>query len=156
MMRAPCRISARVLCLGLLCLCLQACGGPAGGPEDAIRSWVSNGHEAAEQKDRRVLVKMISPKYKDGRGNSRDDIESLFRLYFLRQNKVALITSIEELDVYGDSAARLVLAVGLAGTNDNVFGFSADAYRFEMDFELDDDDWLLMSARWGELGGDLH
>ena len=77
-------------------------------------------------------------------------------MYFMRQNKVALITSIEELDVYGDSAARLVLAVGLAGTNDNVFGFSADAYRFEMDFELDDDDWLLMSARWGEIGGDLH
>jgi hypothetical protein len=99
---------------------------------------------------------MISPAYTDARGNSRDDIENLFRLYFLRQNKVALITRIEELSVFGDSAAELVLAVGMAGTNDGTFGFSADAYRFEMQFELQDDEWLLTSARWGELGDDLH
>ena len=98
---------------------------------------------------------MISPNYTDGRGNSRDDIEDRFRIYFLRQNKVALVTRIEELNVYADSAAELVLSVGMAGTNDGVLGFSADAYRFEMEFELEDDEWLLTSARWGELGGDL-
>ena len=148
--------AVRILCSGLVFACLVSCGGPAEGPEEAIRSWVSHGKEAAEAKNRRALVGMISHAYVDGRGNSRDDIENLFRLYFLRQQSVALITRIEELDVYGDSAARLVLAVGMAGRNDNVFGFSADAYRFEMEFERDDDEWLLMSARWGEFGGDLH
>jgi hypothetical protein len=133
-----------------------ACGGPVEGPEQALRSWVSQGRELAEAKDRRALVDMISPAYTDARGNSRDDIENLFRIYFLRQHKVALITRIEELDVYGDSAAELVLTVGMAGTNDSAFGFSADAYRFEMEFERDDNEWLLTSARWGEIGGDLH
>ena len=146
----------RILCSGLLYACLAACGGPAEGPEQAIRAWVNHGHEAAEAKDRRALVDMISPAYADGRGNSRDDIENLFRLYFLRQHTVALIPRIEDLDIYDDSAARLVLAVGMAGRNDNVLGFSADAYRFEMEFERDDDEWLLTSARWGEFGGDLH
>lgn len=146
----------RLLFAVLVYASLSACGGPAEGPEEAIRSWVRQGHEAAEAKDRRALVALISPAYTDARGNSRDDIENMFRLYFLRQHKVALISRIEELEVYGDTAAMLVLSVGMAGTNDNVLGFSADAYRFQMEFELQDDEWLLTSARWGEFGRDLH
>ena len=150
------RILGRYLAVGLLCLGLAACGGSVEGPEQAIRAWVSKGEELAEAKDRRALVDMISESYTDARGNNRDDIENMFRVYFLRQNKVVLITNIEELNVYGDSAARLVLSVGMAGTNEGTLGLSADAYRFEMEFELEDDKWLLTSARWGELGEELH
>jgi len=156
MMSMPSGITARFLISAFLCACLPACSGPAEGPDEAIRSWVRQGQELAEAKDRRGLVDMISPNYTDARGNSRDDIENMFRIYFLRQNKVALITRIEELNTFADSAAELVLTVGMAGTNDGTFGFSADAFRFEMEFELDDDEWLLTSARWGELGDDLH
>ncbi len=141
---------------GLVSVLLSACGGPEQGPEESLREWVRQGHEAAEARDRGALVEMIAPGYTDARGNSRDDIEDMFRFYFLRQQKVALITRIEELEVYEDTAARLVLAVGMAGTNDNVLGFSADAYRFEMEFERQADEWLLTSARWGEFGGDLR
>jgi len=147
---------ARWLVPGLVCVWLSACGGPAEGPEEAIRSWVRAGQEAAEAKDRSALVDMIAHGYTDARGNSRDDIEDMFRFYFLRQQKVALMTRIEELQVYDDTAAMLVLTVGMAGTNDSVLGFSADAYRFEMEFEQQNDEWLLTSARWGELGEDLH
>jgi len=156
MMATPSTNPARWLISGLVCVWLTACGGPAEGPEQALRSWVSQGQELAEAKDRRALVDMISPSYTDSRGNGRDDIEKLFRMYFLRQHKVALITRIEELNVYDESAAQLVLAVGMAGTNDSTFGFSADAYRFEMELELDHEEWLLTSARWGELRGDLR
>ena len=117
---------------------------------------MQQGHEAVEQKERRTLVKMISRAYTDARGNSRDNIENLFRLYFLRQHNIGLLTRIEELHVIGDSAAELVLVVAMAGTNDGVFGFSADAYRFEMELEFDGDEWLLIAARWGEIGGDVH
>jgi len=146
----------RYILFAFLCAAVVACGGPVEGPEEAIRSWVRQGQEAAEAKDRRALVKMIAPAYTDARGNSRDELEDMFRFYFLKQQRVALITRIEELEVFADSAAKLVLAVGMAGTNDNVLGFSADAYRFEMELELQDDEWLLTSARWGEFGGDLR
>jgi hypothetical protein len=156
MMAAPSGIYLRIVIAGLTGALLCACGDPAQGPEEALRSWVSQGQQFAAAKDRRALVDMISPTYTDARGNSRDDIENMFRFYFLRQQSVALITRIEELRVYDDSAAELVLAVGMAGTSEGTFGFSADAYRFEMEFERDDDEWLLTSARWGEFGGDLH
>ena len=146
----------RYLAVCLAGVWLGACGGPVEGPEEALRTWVRQGEEFAEARDRGELVDMISPNYTDARGNSRDDIENLFRLYFLRQHKVALITRIEEIEVYGGSAAKLVLSVGMAGKNDGTFGFSADAFQFEMEFELDDDEWLLTSARWAELGDELH
>ena len=150
------RIRFRSSVVALTAVYLCACGGPATGPEEEIRAWVRHGQEAAEAKDRRALIGMMAPSYTDARGHSRDDVNDLFRFYFLRQQKVALLTRIEELDVYDGTAARLVLAVGMAGTNDNVLGFSADAYRFEMELERHHDEWLLMSARWGEFGGDLR
>lgn len=146
----------QTLAVAAVSLWLAGCGGPTQGPEAALRAWVAQGEELAEAKDRRGLVAMISPGYVDGRGNSRDDIGDLFRLYFLRTQSVALITSIDELNVYGDDAGEIVLTVGMAGTHDGTFGFSADAYRFEMELERNGDDWLLMSARWGEVGEDMR
>ncbi len=142
--------------LGLTCSWLVACGDPPPPPEEAVRAWVVQGEQATKDKDRRALVKMISPAYTDGRGNSRDDMGNLFRLYFLRMHSFTLLTRIDDIRVFGDSAAELDLTVGMAGTNDGVLGFSADAYRFEMELERDGDDWLLISARWGETGGKIH
>lgn len=102
------------------------------------------------------MLDMISPAYTDSRGNSREDIGNMMRFYFLRQDKVVLITHVDELDVIDDSAAELALQVGMAGSNDNALGFSADAYRFEMELVRDGDDWLLIAARWGGLGNDVH
>ena len=35
-------------------------------------------------------------------------------------------------------------------------GIRADAYNFELELENTDDEWMLIGARWGEVGGDLH
>jgi hypothetical protein len=146
----------RTLCtISVALLALAACGEPPSEPEEELRAWVAAGVEAAENKERRSLVGMISESYADGRGNERSDIENLLRVYFLRQNKIGLLPNIEEITVYGDTAAELVLTVGMAGTNDGVLGFSADAYRFELELEKDGDDWQLIAARWGELGDEL-
>ena len=136
-------------------LALSACGGPPSAPEEAIREWVRSGVTAAEAKERRRLVDMISPAYADARGNQRDGIENILRWYFLRMNSVQLVTSIEDITVIGDTAAEVVLKVAMAGTHDGALGFSADAYRFSLELERDGDDWQLISARWGELGKEM-
>ena len=135
---------------------LAACGGPGSAPEEELRAWVAEGIDAAGNKERRELVGMISSAYKDARGNERSDIDNMLRVYFLRQHKVALLSNIEEITVYDETAAKVVLKVGMAGTNDGVLGFSADAYRFALELEKDGDEWLLIAARWGELGDELR
>ncbi len=135
---------------------LLGCSESDVGPEEQIRRWIARGQIAAEQKERGSLLDMISPAYADARGNGRGDIENMFRLYFLRQNSITLLTSIKEIRIIGDSAAEVELRVGMAGSNEGVLGFSADAYDFALELELDGDDWQLISARWGELGRELH
>lgn len=146
--------NVRALAAALLCLGLQACGEPPPPPEQAIREWVADGQRLAEDKDRNALIDMISPSYTDARGNERQDIENMLRLYFLRQNNIQLLTRINDIRIFGDTAAELDLTVGMAGTNDGALGFSADAYNFELELILDDDEWLLTTARWGKVGRD--
>ena len=140
----------------MLCSVQAACNAPPSEPEQELRDWVTRGVQAAEDRQRRALVAMISPAYADARGNRRDDIENRLRAYFLRMNTVQLITAIEEISVIGDSAAEIVLKAGMAGTHDGVLGFSADAYRFAFELQRQDGEWLLISARWAELGKELR
>lgn len=135
---------------------LLGCSEPDAGPEEQVGLWIARARIAAEQKDRGALLDMISPAYADARGNDRGDIENMLRFYFLRQNSIKLLTSIDEIRIMGASAAEVELSVGMAGSNDGVLGFSADAYDFALELELDGDDWQLISARWGRLGKEPH
>lgn len=146
----------RLTLTAIACAVLGACGDSAGGVEDQIQAWIDRGHEAAESKDRGELVDMISPTYADTRGNSRDDIENLFRFYFLRTNKVALLVNVDDIEVMDDTAAAVMLTVGMGATTDSALGFNADAYQFALELENDGDEWLLVSGRWNDLGGELR
>ncbi len=150
-MTAATRFATRSL-PALMLLTLAACGGDGTSPEDQVRAWLASMEEAAEAKDRGEVMAGISTRYADGRGNSREEIDKLLRVYFLRSNTVTLLTSIDDITVIGDSAATVDLTVGMAGTNDSALGISADAYRFELELEAEGDDWELISARWAPMG----
>lgn len=140
----------------LLWALVSACSGPQGTQEDALRAWVERAERAAGEKDRGTIVDMISPSYADARGNDRDAIDRMIRVYFLRQRDIALLTTINDITVRGETAAVVDVTAGMAGTNSGTFGFRADTYRFELELEVHDGEWLLIGARWGELGGDLR
>ena len=146
----------RPLFTALLATGLVSCGGAPGSAEQQLRAWVDRGHEAAERKDRGALVNMISPTYSDARGNSRDDIENLFRFYFLRAKKVGLLVSIDDIEVFDDSAAQVMLTVAMGATTDSVLGFNADAYEFELELENVGEEWLLVSGRWSDVGNEMR
>jgi hypothetical protein len=149
-------ITSRLLLVGLLASGVAGCGEPPTPPEEAVRAWVSQGNQLAQDKDRGALMDMVSDDYADPRGNRRADIENMFRLYFLRAHDIKLLTRIDDVRIIGESAAELDLTVGMAASHDGVLGFSADAYKFEMELVRDGDEWLLISGRWGEVGGDIH
>ena len=146
----------RNVILSIACLALAACGEPEESPEQQIRDWIARGETAAEGKDRGELLDMISPGYADARGNDREQIGDLLRVYFFRQNSIALLVDVDEITVNADTAALVNLTVGMAGTNAHAPGLRADAYNFEFELQKPDDDWLLIGARWGSLGRGLH
>lgn len=146
----------RPLLAALLAAAVASCGGSSDSPEQQLRAWVDRGHEAAERKDRDALVQMISPAYSDARGNSRADIENLFRYYFLRANRVGLLVRVDDIEVFEDTAAQVSLTVAMGATTDSAPGFNADAYEFELELEKAADEWLLVSGRWNDVGNGLH
>jgi hypothetical protein len=150
------RLTRTLFTVVLLACLAPGCSKSPSAPEEELRAWVNRGVEAAENKERRELMGMVAMAYADGRGNERDDIDGLLRVYFFRQNNITLLPKIEEITIYDHSAGKIVMTVGMAGTNDGVLGFSADAYRFALELEKDADEWQLISARWGELGDELR
>ena len=102
------------------------------------------------------MLEKISEAYADARGNTRKDLGDTLLVYFLRQQSLAFVSTIDEIAMSGDTAAELLLTVAMAGTNEGSFGLSADAYRFELELENIDSEWFLIGAKWGELGHDLH
>jgi hypothetical protein len=135
---------------------VTACSGSAAGPEEVLRVWVDEMEYAAEDMDRSAMLDRISGNYADARGNSRKDIGDTLFVYFLRQKNVAIVSTIDQITISDGSAAELILTVAMAGTNDGALGLSADAYRFELELEKLKSEWLLIGARWGELGHDLR
>lgn len=145
----------RVTAVGMLLAMLSACEPPTDA-ETALREWVARGEAAAHREDRRELLSMISPAYADARGNSRDEIDRMLRLLFLRQDDIRVVTHIEAINLYGETAADMTLTTGMAGSDDSLLGMRAEAVRFEFELEHDGTDWLLAGARWGELGEELR
>lgn len=137
-------------------LFLVSCGGPAVGPEQQLRQWIADAEAAAEEKDRRTLLSMISEHYIDARGNDVEEIDRLLRFYFLRQQTVNLATVIDEIAVSGGTAADIRVTIGSMGLDQSAIGFDADAYKFHFELENNGDEWLLMGARWARLGDELR
>ncbi len=145
----------RLACLSAAALAAGACSAPA-PPEEALRNWVAAAEAAVEDRDHGALLARVSPDYADARGNDRDAVGRTLRWWLLRQKRIGLLVDIDEMSVMRDSAAEVSLTVGMAAVNDRALGLSADAYRFELELEKRGDDWLLIGARWGELGQDMR
>jgi len=147
----------RLLAITALTLAFASgCGGPSAGPEAQIRQWLIAAQDAAEAQQRRKLMGMVSAAYRDARGNSRSEVETKLRAYFFRQESVNLVASIDELRVFGDTAAEVDVTIGLTGKNDGVLGFSASAYNMSLELQQEDGDWMLIAARWGRVGDKLE
>ena len=146
----------RLITVCMISAMLAACGAPTAGPEEALRQWLADAEAAAEDLDRRGLVAMVSENYADGRGNDRDAVNKLLRLYFLRQRSVVLVMKIDELTVIGDTAAEILVTAAGVGMTTRALGVNADAYQFSLELEKEDDEWMLIGARWGEPGQELH
>ena len=147
----------RILIFSFICALLAGCGGgPEAGPEEALRAWVDAAEAAAEDKDRQGLQDLIAENYADSRGNDYQQIGNMLRFYFLRQKSVGFVTNINDIAVMGDTAALVNLTVVMAGTNANALGVRADAYNFELELENTDDEWMLIGARWGEVGREMR
>ena len=140
-------------------VCLMGCSRSVETPEQRIRSWLYGIEQASRQKDVKALKSAVSPAYRDEVGRSADDIRGLITYHYLRQQRVYLLTRIEELRLTSPQDAELVVLAGLAGTplpdRGALREIRADVYRFELRLkEGGRGEWRVTSGAWRPAGID--
>jgi len=117
-------------------------------PEEAIQARLDSAVAAVEERDTGYFRDLISDAFVDARGLSRDDAINRLRGLFLRYPRIRVISGFEEIQLRGEGAAQVVVTAGLSGDQGKpLVGFSADLYRFELEFALEaDDEWRVIGA----------
>jgi len=100
---------------------------------------------------------LIGPAYLDSRGNDRDQIIGLLRGYFIANQKVEVVSRVDEVVLEGQDAAHAIVHAGMLGQRagaELLGGIDADLYRFELELVNDGGEWQIIGATWGRALGE--
>ncbi len=153
--RKAARPAVRVAAPLCVVLALAACGGEPAAPEEQIRALVDRTVDAAGDGDVSGVADALHPDYRDARGNDRAAIVRLLRLQLLRGGSLVVLPDIEQVEVHGSDAARVRMTVRFAGADLRRLSLDGGARRVELDL-VRDEDWRVISARWGRLDRTLR
>jgi hypothetical protein len=134
----------------LLALCLAACG-PGETPESQVRAVVARGEMAAEARDLSGLMDLVSPKYQDGQGASREDLKQYLRGYLVTHQSIHLLVKVDSVEFPYKDMAKVSLTLGTLGRDAvaaSTFDLAGDVYDVDLEFQLDDGHWRVTRARW--------
>ena len=141
---------------GALAVALVAgCG--AGDPETEIRALLAAAEEAAEGRDTGFFGDLVGSAYRDAQGNDREQLLRMVRGYFIANQRIEIVSRVDEVVLEGADAARAVVHAGMLGqrSGGELFaGVDADLYRFELELVNDGGDWQIIGADWKRALGD--
>ena len=135
----------------------SAAGCGASDPELEIRALLAAAEEAAEARDAGFFAELLGTSYRDARGNGRDEALRMIRGYFIANQRVAIVSSVDEVRLEGADAARAVVHAGMLGQRSGaglIAGVDAELYRFELELVNDDGDWRIIGATWSRALGE--
>jgi hypothetical protein len=136
---------------------MSVLGCAASDPEREIRALLAAAEEAAEARDAGFFGDLLGASYQDARGNDRDAALRMIRGYFIANQRVEIVSRVDEVRVEGADAARAVVHAGMVGQRAGgglVPGVDADLYRFELELVNDDGDWRIIGASWSRALGE--
>jgi hypothetical protein len=148
----------KVLVLGAVLAmgAVAGCGG-ASDPEAEIRALLAQAEEAAEARDAGFFGDLLGSAYRDARGNDRGEIMRRVRGYFIANQRIEIVSRVDEIVLQGTDAARAVVHAGMLGQRSGAAllgGVDADLYRFELELVNDGGEWRIIGADWDRALGD--
>lgn len=124
--------------------------------EAEIRALFAAAERAAEARDAGFFGDIVGEGYRDSRGNDRAELVRTLRGYFIVNQRIEVVSRVDEIVLEGGDAARAVVHAGMLGQRsdgDLLAGVNADLYRFEIELVNDDGEWQIIGANWdGALG----
>jgi hypothetical protein len=132
-------------------------GCAADDPEADIRALLAAAEEAAEARDMGFFGDLLGAGYRDSRGLDRDEALRRLRGYFIANQRIEIVSRVDEVVLEGKDAARAVVHVGMAGQRAGaglLEGVDGDLYRFELELVDDGGDWRIIGASLERALGD--
>ena len=129
----------------------------AGDPETEIRALLAAAEEAAEARDVGFFGELVGAGYRDARGNDRDELIRMVRGYFIANQRIEIVSRVDEVVLEGADAARAVVHAGMVGQRAGaalIGGVEADLYRFELELVNDGGDWRIIGADYSRALGE--
>jgi hypothetical protein len=142
-------MSTRTAVVGALAVVLGGCA--SSDPETEIRALLAAAEEAAEARDVGFFAALVGESYRDARGNDRDALVRTLRGYFVANQRVEVVSRVDEVVVEGRDAARATVHAGLVGQRAGAAllgGLDAELYRFDLELVNDEGEWRIIGARW--------
>ena len=139
----------------LLAVLASGCG--AGDPEAEIRALLAAAEEAAEARDVGFFGDALGDSYRDARGHDREEVLRLLRGLFIANQRIEIVSRVDEIVIEGEGAARAVVHAGMLGRRTGaalIDGIDADLYRFELTLVNEDGDWQVIGADFRRAVGE--
>ncbi|HEX7237379.1 MAG TPA: hypothetical protein VF405_10495 [Gammaproteobacteria bacterium] len=137
----------------LLAVLAAGCG--ASDPEAEIRALLAAAEEAAEARDVGFFGDALGDGYRDARGNDREETLRMLRGLFVANQRVEIVSRVDEIVIEGGDAARAVVHAGMVGRHANaglIDGVDADLYRFELELVNSGGNWQIIGADFKRAG----
>ncbi len=141
-----------VLLVALGIVCLATCTRKT--DDDKIRAVINVVQKAAEDRDVKEVLSHVDKNYRDPEGNDVQTVKNMLLFYFFRHQKIAVMITNLETTVEGASATARFQAIlsGRTGASGDILPEALGAYRFDVSFKKDQDDWKIISCRWERWG----
>lgn len=142
----------------LFLITFGSCSGALPAEEDRIREMIKEVAEKAETKDIGAIKKHISRNYRDPRGNDYQELSGLLLYHFFRAEKISTYLTEMEVSVEGEKATAAVEAILTRGKEikslKDLIPEGASYYLFNLVFQKEQGEWLLISAEWKPVSSD--
>jgi protein-disulfide isomerase-like protein with CxxC motif len=143
------------LAAALAAALVAGCG--SSDSEAEIRALFAAAEEAAEARDAGFFGDIVGESYRDSRGSDRAELLRTLRGYFIVNQRIDVVSRIDENVLEGRDAARAVVHAGMLGQRSDaelLAGVNADLYRFEIELVNDDGEWQIIGANWDRALGE--
>jgi hypothetical protein len=138
-------------------LAVLATGCGAYDPEADVRELIAAAEDAAEARDVGFFSGVLAERYHDAHGNDRESMLRTLRGYFIANQRIEIVSRIDEVVITGDGTARAVVHAGMVGRRADatlIDGLDADLYRFELELVDDGDSWMVIRADFRRAVGE--
>lgn len=142
--RASVRAWLAVAMAGVV-VALAGCARPA--PEQALRRSLDELQRSIQERDAAALRGHLAEDFIGPGGMDRDQVRRTAALYMMRYRSVGLVMGPREVEM-GESHATVRFRAALSGGSGPVLPDSANVYRVETGWRLQDGEWRITSAHW--------